>query len=128
MTSHFIYGPYTREASATDRRRCGSRRLSSVSGAVAGTVKLRTLVRRQGGNEGCYGNAGNGVTPLGIDIGQGEQDECTLVQSRVRQNRTAGFVTDAIIIGDQVEIEGAGLVPDGTRPAELRLHLMKQPE
>ena len=124
MTSHFIYGPYTREASATDRRCCGSRRL--IVRRRAG--RLRTLVRRQGGNEGCYGSAGNGVTPLGIDIGQGEQDECTLVQSRVRQNRTAGFVTDAIIIGDQVEIEDAGLVPDGTRPAELRLHLMKQSE
>ncbi len=124
MTSHFIYGPYTREASATDRRRCGSPRLSSVAGAGG----LRTLVRRQGGNEVGYGDAGNGVTPLGIDIGQGEQDECTLVQSRVRQNRTAGFITDAIIIGDQVEIEDAGLVPYGTRPAELRLHLMKQSE
>jgi hypothetical protein len=44
----------------------------------------------------------------------------------VRQNRTAGFVTDVIIVSDQVEIEDAGLVPYGTRPAELRLHLMKQ--
>ena len=124
MTSHFIYGPYTREASATDRRRWGNPRLSSVAGAGG----LRTLIRRQGGNEGGYGNAGNGVTPPGIDIGQGKQDECTLVQSRVRQNRTTGFITDVIIVSDQVEIENPSLVPYGTRPAELRLHLMKQSE
>jgi hypothetical protein len=66
------------------------------------------------------------VTPPGIDIGQGKQDECTLVQSRVRQNRTTGFITDVIIVSDQVEIENPSLVPYGTRPAELRLHLMKQ--
>jgi hypothetical protein len=95
---------------------------------VAGAGGLRTLVRRQRGNEGGYGDAGNGVTPPGIDVGQGKQDESALVQSRVRQNRTAGFITDVIIVSDQVKIEDAGLVSYGTRPAELRFHLMKQPE
>lgn len=64
--------------------------------------------------------------PPGVDVRQGKQDECTLVQSRVRQNRTAGFITDVIVVSDQVKIEDAGLVPYGPRPAELRLHLMKQ--
>jgi hypothetical protein len=68
------------------------------------------------------------VTPPGIDVGQRKQHECALVQSRVRQNRTAGLITDVIIVGDQVKIEDAGLVPYGTRPAELRFHLMKQSE
>jgi hypothetical protein len=68
------------------------------------------------------------VTPPGIDVGQGKQDECTLVQARVRQNWTTGFVTDLIIVSDEVKIEDPSLVPHGTRPAELRLHLMKQSE
>jgi hypothetical protein len=122
MTSHFIYGPHTLEASATDRGCCGNPRLSSV----AGTGGLRTLVLRQSRNESGYWGAGNGVTPLGIDVCQGEQDECPLMQTRMRQHRATGCITDAIIVSDQVKIEDASLVAHGTRPAELRLHLMKQ--
>src|SRR6187431_2362242 len=120
MTSHFIYGPHTLEASATDRGCCGNPRLSSVTGAG----RLRTLVPRQGRNEGGYGGTGNGVTPLRIDVGQGEQDKCPLVQAWVRQDRTTGCITDVIIVCDQVKIKDASLVAHVTRATELRLHLM----
>src|SRR4051794_22741808 len=139
MTSHFIYGPYTFEASAMDRsdgsnlapayRRPplpasrGCPRLTPQS-----VDRLRLLVGGKRRDQVGDGGTADRVPPVRIDVGQRQQDKSAFMQPGVRQNRTFRAIHDAVVISDQVEIQNSRLVADFAGSPEFRFNIMKQAE
>src|SRR3954467_14045391 len=139
MTSHFIYGPYTFEASAMDRSdgsnlapayrppplpaSRGCPRLTSQS-----VDRLRLLVGGKRRDQVGDGGAAGRMPPVRIDVCQRQQDESAFMQPWMWQDRTFRAIHDAVVICDQVEIQNSRLITDFAGSPEFRFNIMKQTE
>ena len=75
MTSHFIYGPYTREASPTDRKPgCDPQSIFHLL-----RDRFGALIGGKRRDQVGYGGTSDGMTPIRCDIGQWKKHECTLM-------------------------------------------------
>lgn len=78
----------------------------------------------QGGNQGGKRLACHGVGPVRGYFLQGQQDEGTLVQARVRHDQLWP-VQDFVMVGNQVKIQHARCIADSFDPPEVIFDALK---
>src|SRR6185437_3615020 len=108
----------------------GARQARNPSGdgrfrALSAGQRPGHLVGRQGPNQLGDGPAGRRMAPAGHQLGQRQQYEGALGQARMRQYGRSRAGVEAIAVGQQVEVEGPGLVDHTTLPAEGALDRME---